>query len=167
MRCGPLIWALDVSHGEPSMFSDDCEFNSIVVNCDIPTSLQNLENLKNFVTLYFIILWACYRLTTKRFSPYGICRYLYYTAYVRAVPEIILGGRRHFFVRWGESVLLTMCPRGGGWRGNLTCPGGQGIFDPQWGGLIKALTCPGGRGALTTCVSWGWRGLKKKVAPPG
>ena len=31
---------------------------------------------------------------------------------------------------------------------------------------FKALTCPGGRGALTPCVSWGWRGLKKKSAPP-
>ena len=25
--------------------------------------------------------------------------------------------------------------------------------------------CPGGRGALTPCVSWGWRGLKKKCPP--
>ena len=35
---------------------------------------------------------------------------------LRAVPEIILRGvgRRHFFVLWGEGVLLTMCPRGGG-----------------------------------------------------
>ena len=47
---------------------------------------------------------------------------------VRAVPEIILGGRRHFFVLWGEGVLLTMCPRGGGV--GVTCPGGQGVFDP-------------------------------------
>ena len=39
--------------------------------------------------------------------------------------------------------------------GEVTCPGGQGVFDPQWGRLIKALTCPGGRGALTPCVSWG------------
>ena len=29
-------------------------------------------------------------------------------------------------------------------------------------GFIKALTCPEGWGALTPCVSWGWRGLKKK-----
>ena len=36
--------------------------------------------------------------------------------HIRAVPEIILTGvgRRHFFVLWVESVLLTMCPRGGG-----------------------------------------------------
>ena len=48
---------------------------------------------------------------------------------IRAVPEIILGGmgRRHFFVLWGEGVLLTMCLRGGG---GVTCPGGQGLFDP-------------------------------------
>ena len=39
---------------------------------------------------------------------------------VRAVPEIILGGRKHFFVLWVEGVLLTMCPRGGGWGGNLS-----------------------------------------------
>ena len=37
---------------------------------------------------------------------------------IRAVPEIILRvGRRHFFVRWREGVLLTMCPRGGGVEG--------------------------------------------------
>ena len=33
----------------------------------------------------------------------------------RAVPEIIRGGR-HFLVLWGEGVLLTTCPRGGGGR---------------------------------------------------
>ena len=32
-------------------------------------------------------------------------------------------------------------------------------------GLIKALTCLEGRGALTPCVSWGWRGLEKKMWP--
>ena len=39
-------------------------------------------------------------------------------------------GRRHFFVLWGggEGVLLTVCPRGGEW--GVTCPGGQGMFDP-------------------------------------
>ena len=46
-------------------------------------------------------------------------------AAIRAVPEIILGGCRHLFVLGGD-ILLT-CPRGGG---GLTCPGGQGIFDP-------------------------------------
>ena len=30
------------------------------------------------------------------------------------------GGRKHFFVLWVEGVLLTMCPRGGGWGGNLS-----------------------------------------------
>ena len=39
----------------------------------------------------------------------------------RAVPEIILGGgRRHFFVLWGEGVLLTVCPRGGTVGSNLS-----------------------------------------------
>ena len=33
-------------------------------------------------------------------------------------------------------------------------------------GLIRALMCPGGRGTLTPCVSWGWRGLEKKMRPP-
>ena len=33
---------------------------------------------------------------------------------LRAVPEIILGGEDTFFVLWGEGVLLTVCPRGGG-----------------------------------------------------
>ena len=51
-----------------------------------------------------------------------------FSAWLRAVPEIILGGggHRHFFVLWGEGVLLTTCPRSGG----VTCPGGQDIFDP-------------------------------------
>ena len=53
----------------------------------------------------------------------------WYTLYIGAVPEIILGGgwaTGHFFVLWGEGVLL-MCLRGGG---GLTCPGGQGVLDP-------------------------------------
>ena len=29
-------------------------------------------------------------------------------------------GRKHFFVLWVEGVLLTTCPRGGGWGGNLS-----------------------------------------------
>ena len=29
-------------------------------------------------------------------------------------------GGAHFFVLWVEGVLLTMCPRGGGWGGNLS-----------------------------------------------
>ena len=46
-------------------------------------------------------------------------------------------GHRHFFVLLGEGVLLTMYPRGGGSLGpilsggwGLSCPGGQGVFDP-------------------------------------
>ena len=66
-------------------------------------------------------------------------------------------GCRHLFVLWGEGVLFTTCPKGG-----VTCPEGQGVFDPIGGaGLIKALRCPGGRGTLTPGVSWGWRGLNK------
>ena len=30
------------------------------------------------------------------------------------------GGCKHFFVLWVEVVLLTKCPRGGGWGGNLS-----------------------------------------------
>ena len=42
---------------------------------------------------------------------FGWCRLL------RAIPEIILGGgwaADTSFVLWGEGVLLTVCPRGGG-----------------------------------------------------
>ena len=49
--------------------------------------------------------------------------------WARAVSEIILGGHRHFFVLWGEGVVLTVCLRGGGVGGNLSW-GGQGIYDP-------------------------------------
>ena len=50
---------------------------------------------------------------------------------VRAVPEIILWwvGRRHFFVWWRGRVFCWQCVRGVG-GGGVTCPGGQGIFDP-------------------------------------
>ena len=37
-------------------------------------------------------------------------------------------GPQALFLSGGEGVLLTTCPRGGG--GGLTCPGGQGVFDP-------------------------------------
>ena len=48
---------------------------------------------------------------------------------VKAVPEIILGGPQALLCPVGGGcVLLTTCPRGGG--GRVTCPGGQGIFDP-------------------------------------
>ena len=38
---------------------------------------------------------------------------------VRAVPEIILGGRKHFFVRWGGGCFVDNVSEGG-WRGNLS-----------------------------------------------
>ena len=82
---------------------------------------------------------------------------------IRAVPEIILGGHRHFFALWGEGVLFTMCPRGGGGV-NLSW-GSRRIWSIVGWGLIKALTCPEGWGALTPCVSWGWR-VCKKMCPP-
>ena len=75
------------------------------------------------------------------------------------------GGAANTFLSGGGRVFCWQCVRGVG-GGEVTCPGGQGVFDPKWGGLIKALACPGGREALTPCVSWGWRGLKKKCGPP-
>ena len=39
-----------------------------------------------------------------------------------------VGGPQALFFLCGESVLLTMCPRGGGV--GVTCPGDQGVFDP-------------------------------------
>ena len=82
--------------------------------------------------------------------------------YIRAVPQIIFGevGRRHFFVLWGEGVLVE-----GVEGGNLSW-GSRSIWSIVGQGLIEALTCPEGRGALTPCVSWGWRGLKKNAAHP-
>ena len=52
-----------------------------------------------------------------------------------------------------------------GW--GVTCPGGQGVFDPLWGGLIKALMCPGGQGGApdSMCVL-GVEGSEKKMPPP-
>ena len=50
---------------------------------------------------------------------------------LRAVPEIILGdewvGHRRFFVLWGGGCFVDSVSEGWG----VTCPGGQGIFDPQ------------------------------------
>ena len=111
--------------------------------------------------------------------PFGICRGLHAIAWesFRAVPEIILGvcvGCRYFFVLWGEGVLLTTCQRGGG---GVNLSWGSRCIWSIVGGVIEALTYPGGwgvwftelswgLGALTPCVSWGWRGLKKMWAPP-
>ena len=59
-------------------------------------------------------------------------------------------------------VLLT-CLRGGG----ITCPGGPGVFYPQWGGSVKVLTCPGGRGggSDSMCVL-GVEGSGEKMRAP-
>ena len=80
-----------------------------------------------------------------------------------AVPEIILGGSGpQAAVLWGEGVFLT-CPRGG--EGQLVL-GVKAYLIHSGAGLIRALMCPWGRGALTPCVSWGWRDLKKHAAHP-
>ena len=49
--------------------------------------------------------------------------------------------------------------------GEVTCPGGQGVFDPWWGRLIKALTCPGGRGGSDSMCVLGVEGSEKKWPP--
>ena len=60
-----------------------------------------------------------YNLLLQKLKIYNVHKdaIAWFTSYLRAVPEIILGGHRHFFVRWREVVLLTMCPRGGGVEG--------------------------------------------------
>ena len=95
------------------------------------------------------------------------------------------GGPQALLCPVGEGVWLTICPRGGeslwpilsggwGWGVQLSW-GSRCIWSMVGQGLIKAITCPGGGGsgsqncpegwgALTPCVSWGWRGLKKIVA---
>ena len=45
---------------------------------------------------------------------------------VRAVPEIILGGPQALFCPVGGGCFVDNASEG--WR--VTCPGGQGIFDP-------------------------------------
>ena len=47
---------------------------------------------------------------------------------LRAVPEIILGGHRHFFILrgGGGGCFVDDLSQGSG----VACPGGQGIFDP-------------------------------------
>ena len=66
-------------------------------------------------------------------------------------------GRKHFFVRWGEGVLLTVCPRGGGWKGNLSWGSRHiwSIVGRSWGS--------GGSDSL--CVL-GVEGSEKKCGPP-
>ena len=76
----------------------------------------------------------------------------------RAVPEIILGGG------WAAGTFLS-CGGGGCFVNNVseewavTCPGGQGVFDPSRGGLVKAPTSPGGWRALTPYVCPGGGGV--------
>ena len=53
---------------------------------------------------------------------------------LKAVPEIIHGGgmgRRHFFVLCGGGCLVDTVSEGWGVGvEGVTCPGGQGVFDP-------------------------------------
>ena len=43
--------------------------------------------------------------------------------------KLFEGERRHFFVLWGGGCFVdNVCEGWGGWR--VTCPGGQGVFDP-------------------------------------
>ena len=59
-----------------------------------------------------------------------------------------MSGPRALFCPVGGGYFVDNVSEGWGVGGGcmVTCPGGQGIFDPQWAGLLKALTCPGGRG---------------------
>ena len=51
--------------------------------------------------------------------------------WLRALPEIILGGggAQTFFVMWVEGVFVDNVSEGWG-GGEVTYPGGQGVFDP-------------------------------------
>ena len=93
-------------------------------------------------------------------SAFSVC--------IRAVPEIILGGGgpQALFCPVGGGCFVDNVSEGWGWVG-VTCPGGQGIFDPWWSGLIQALTCPGGRGggSDSMCVL-GVEGSEKKCGSP-
>ena len=96
----------------------------------------NISKKLFIVRFQFIARFAPVNMSTKTFDTKHVLLYMVpgadknYTEVrygatkfgtgLRAVPEIILGGHKHVFVRWGEGVLLTMCPRGGGWRGNLS-----------------------------------------------
>ena len=70
-------------------------------------------------------------------------------------------GRRHFFVLWGEGVLLTTCPRGG-----TLVLGVKAYLIHSGAGLIKALTCPEGRGGSDSMCVLGVEGSEKNCGPP-
>ena len=74
-------------------------------------------------------------------------------------------GRKHFFVLWVEGVLLTMCPRGGGWGGNLSW-GSRCIWSIV--GQVNSSTYVswGSGGSDPMCVL-GVEGSEKKCAAPG
>ena len=76
-----------------------------------------------------------------------------------------LGGCKHFFVQSGEGVLLTMCLRGGGWRGNLSW-GSRHIWSIV--GRVNESTYMSwgsGGGSDSLCVL-GVEGPEKNVPPP-
>ena len=148
---------------------------SMCSECGMRT-IYKLENVKCLE----IMKMDCYKpsrwlLDTKRNLMYmtgsfhGCCGWIHQMHQAPVMSSHTLGlfqklswGGADTFLSCGGRVFCWQCVRGVG--SNLSW-GSRHIWSIV-GGVIKALTCPGGRGALTPCVSWGWRGLKKNVAPP-
>ena len=134
-----------------------CCLRACVVNCDCAIPILDLVVWSSRYTVRlcdtpgtFIAVIRATALPWTTFSDHQNLRNLrtfrlHWPVRPRAVPEIIPGGwaAGTFLSCGGEGCFVDMS---GGW--GVTCPGGQGVFDPQWGGLIKVLRCPGGRGGL-------------------
>ena len=110
------------------------------------------------------ILWSWNSANTPS-NPWDSHSIQHWKAWLRAVPEIIPGGAANTFLSGGgEGVLLTMCPRGGGWRGNLSW-GSRHIWSIV-GPVNESSYVSWGSGSSDSLCVLGVEGSEKKCGPP-
>ena len=81
-------------------------------------------NLTYFRMLQYELHWESTSTLNKLHTEWG-CK----SKSVRAVPEIILGGLQTLFCPVGGGCFVDNVSEGWG-MGEVTCPGGQGVFYP-------------------------------------